>query len=445
MKQLPEKFLKNMQTLLGEEFAMFLNSYKQSVFKGLRCNNNKINLEFLQNILNLKECKTIDFIPAIIINENTKFGNNPLHHAGLFYIQEPSAMLPPLCTKYKEDDIVLDLCASPGGKSGEIAERIPNGLLVSNEIITNRAIVLKENMIRMGYTNNIVTSTTPQNLEKLGAVFDKILVDAPCSGEGLFRKDENTINEWYDGINEKNSLRQLEILESASKLVKAGGEIIYSTCTFSKVENEDVIEKFLKEHQDFYLGEITTEVKALTTNGINNIGRRVYPHKNMGEGQYMALLVKKADIEYNTYKSKSCMRNLTNKEQVIVNNWIKTNMNNCNFNIKAYEDNICIIPPKEINTKGIFVLKYGTILGKIENDRLIPNHNVFVSYGNLFKQKLEYSLNDEDVQKYLKGESLEVDTNIKGYAVICVEGYALGGVKISNNRANNLYPKHLRI
>ena len=183
-----------MQTQLSkEEFALFLAEYDKPFIKTIRLNNIRNIDDHILNLINLDKDKKLNYANAYIVDNTLKFGNHPLHHAGAFYVQEASAMLPALCVKFSDGDLVLDMCAAPGGKSSQIAEQIPKGTLVSNEIITNRAIVLKENITRLGFKNVIVTSTTPENLTKLGNIFDKILVDAPCSGEGLFRKEDESI------------------------------------------------------------------------------------------------------------------------------------------------------------------------------------------------------------------------------------------------------------
>ena len=446
MIELPKKFLQNMQTqLTKDEFALFLKEYEKPFLKAIRFNCNKNIDEKLLDLLNLKKENKLPFANAYLIDNTTKLGNHPLHHAGVFYVQEASAMLPVNCVEYSKDDIVLDMCASPGGKSSQIAERIPNGVLVSNEIITNRAIVLKENITRLGFKNTIITSTTPENLLKLGAIFDKILVDAPCSGEGLFRREEKSIQEWYDGINEKNAERQLDILDKASKLCACGGKIIYSTCTFSKTENEDVCKKFLQTHKDYSLCDACDIVKQNTCLGYEGYGYRVYPFNNIGEGQFMVVFKNNMQTEKEYNKQKGNLRKLTVKEEQIFKKWVNTYLTEFNYIVKAHDENIFALPNKEINTSGIFTLQYGVNLGKIVKDRFEVNHNFFTAFGELFKTSLDLSLDDERIKKYLLGESFEESDLIDGYACVKVCSYPIGGVKITQNRANNLYPKHLRV
>jgi NOL1/NOP2/fmu family ribosome biogenesis protein len=260
----------------------------------------------------------------------------------------------------------------------------------------------------------------------------------------MFRKENESINEWYAEINQKNQIRQLEILEEACKLVASNGKLIYSTCTFSKLENEDVISKFLQNHSEFKLSKPTDLSLKNSSEGINGIGRRVYPHKNIGEGQYFAVLEKENDGSV-YIKQKNNMRKMSLREEKIFNKWKEENLINFNQEIKVFENTLLAIPNFEINTKEIYTLKYGTILGKIEKERFAPNHNFFTAFSECFKNKINLTLDDERVLKYLKGESLIIENSNNGYACIFVNSFALGGVKISNERANNLYPKHLRI
>lgn len=448
IKKIPQKFLENMKELLNEkDYNNLLKCYSLDYTKTLRFNSTKnFDIQQILKDLNISPLNKIPYANAYKIPTETKLGNHPYHHAGLFYIQEASAMLPAISVSYNSNDIVLDMCASPGGKSSQVAEQIPNGILVSNEIITNRALILQENMIRLGFKNNIIISTTPENLTKLGAIFDKVLVDAPCSGEGLFRKEENSILQWYDGINLMNAQRQLKILDYASMLVKPNGKIIYSTCTFSKIENEEVIEKFLSSHTNFKLGKISEDVIQNTTSGLNGVGRRVFPFSSIGEGQFMCVLENCSSESPFIQTTKNNMQKLSQKQLKIVNDWINDNLEIKLENLQCYNETIYYLPNSNINTKNIYTLKYGVILGKIEKDRFIPNHNLFTSFGLNFKHILNLNLQDERVKKYLIGESFEINENIpNGYASICVNSLVLGGIKITQSRANNLYPKHLRI
>ena len=443
MIKLPEQFLINMKNLLKNDYDAFLNSYNNESVKAIRVNTNKITTEELKSKMNNLGEK-VPYADAFYIDSDQKLGNSIFHHAGLFYIQEPSAMQPVLSTKIKRDAIVLDMCASPGGKSGQIAELLnDDGLLVSNEIITNRAKILKENMDRLGYKNVIVTSTPPDNLTRLGNIFDVIVLDAPCSGEGLFRRNPTACDEWNSGINDMNKTRQLELLGYAKKLLKPNGIIIYSTCTFSEVENENVVKTFLEKNKNFKLVDISEKLLPYSFSIFDEKMRRVMPHKNKGEGQFYVCLKNTEEYQIDT-KCYNYLEPVKKSESKYVNEFIEKFTTLKNIKIKSYNGNILLPPQKEINTKGLFVLKYGITLGKIEKNRFTPHHNFFISFGDYFKNKI--NLNYENAVKYLSGEQVIINEDtVNGYCVLCYEGFPLGGGKITDGKINNLYPKYLRI
>ena len=444
MIKLPKQFLDNMKVLLKDDFNSFLDSYNEESVKAIRVNTKKTTYENLKSIMGDNLGDKVPYANAFYIDSDQKLGNSIFHYAGLFYVQEPSAMQPVLSATIKEDSIVLDMCASPGGKSGQIAELLnDDGLLVANEIITNRAKILKENMDRLGYKNVIVTSTPPENLTRLGNIFDVIILDAPCSGEGLFRRAPQACDEWNSGINEMNSVRQLEILGYAKKLLKPNGVIIYSTCTFSQIENENVVETFLKENGDFKLLDINKNLLPYSFSLFDEKMRRVMPHKNKGEGQFYACLKNTEEYQIDV-KCYNYLEDVKKSESKFVNDFISTYTTLGKPKIKSYNGNILLPPKKEINTKGLFVLKYGITLGKIEKNRFVPHHNFFTSLSDYFKNKV--NLNEENAIKYLSGEQVVLSDNLQnGYCVVCYQGFALGGGKITDGRINNLYPKYLRI
>ena len=230
-------------SLIVPKFDDFLRSYEMPPTRAFRVNNQKIDDKSLLSAIG--EHEALPFDHCYYLSENEKWGAHPIHHAGLMYIQEPSAMASVNAFDIKAD-LALDLCAAPGGKTIQLADKV--GCLVSNEINPSRAAVLKSNVERMGLTNVAVTNHSPKDLIKLGEIFDLVLADVPCSGEGMFRKDEDAIREWSVEHSVSCAARQSAILESADKLIKKGGMLIYSTCTFSKRENEDVLERFMAEH-----------------------------------------------------------------------------------------------------------------------------------------------------------------------------------------------------
>ena len=244
-----------MKDILNDDYESFLRCYEEKPLKGLRVNTIKCSVEKLRALLDTELRQSPFSDVGFYIESDEKLGNNPLHHCGAFYIQEPSASGAVNALGIEPDDRVLDLCAAPGGKSAQIAALLgEKGFLWSNEIVKSRANILLSNIERMGIRNYVVSSLSPEKLcPKLGGYFDKILVDAPCSGEGMFRKDAQAVLQWSEEHTKSCMDRQLQILRSAKGCLKKGGILVYSTCTFSKYENEDVIDTFLTENSDFEL------------------------------------------------------------------------------------------------------------------------------------------------------------------------------------------------
>ena len=279
MPNLPEVFLTRMRAQLGEsEFAAYLAAMEEKPRRALRVNLLKTTAEVFSAQADFSLTPTCILPESFFFEDDVAIGRHPLHAAGLVYVQEPAAQAPAALTGAGEGMAVLDLCAAPGGKTTQLAAMMQNtGLLVANEPVRSRAEILAGNIERLGVTNALVTSMRPDALAlSLGACFDVVLVDAPCSGEGMLRKDETAIREWSPDHVLSCAARQEQILESAALLLKPGGRLVYSTCTFSREENEGAIERFLFAHADFSWIE----------------SRRMYPHTSVGEGQFMAVLVR---------------------------------------------------------------------------------------------------------------------------------------------------------
>ena len=277
MITLPKDFEKRMNSQLGDEFDDFIASYNEGKISALRLDDG-ISPEdvFARSLEKVAWCPT-----GYYYEEDLTPGQHPYHDAGVYYIQDASAMLPAEMLNPVPGDVVLDLCAAPGGKSTQLGKKLAGkGLLVANEIIPSRAKILSENIERLGITNCIVTNEAPENLSnKLPSFFDKILVDAPCSGEGMFRKNPDAMNEWSLDNVKMCADRQDYILDEAVKMLKSGGTIVYSTCTFSPEEDEECIERFLTRHCDFMLTK----------------QERLWPHKIKGEGHFSAVLQHKGE------------------------------------------------------------------------------------------------------------------------------------------------------
>lgn len=269
MKQLPVEYVSRMKSLLGDEYADYEAELKNPPVKAFRVNTDKISLEDF-NKLNIFSGEKIPYVENGFYLNYPKIGNHPYHHAGMLYVQEPAAMAPAECLEINPDWAVLDMCAAPGGKSTQLKNKLgEKGLLVSNEIIPSRCRILTSNIERLGLLNTVTTCMDSAKLAKsFPETFDLIMVDAPCSGEGMFRKEEIAIDEWSPQNVEKCALRQTEILENAVLCLKNGGYIIYATCTFSLEENEKVIDSFLQNHPEFELLPVREEVKNHTADGI---------------------------------------------------------------------------------------------------------------------------------------------------------------------------------
>ena len=287
MMNLPIEFEKKMKAFLGNEWDDFLYSYDNNRFQALRFNTLKVQspeerMRILK-VLGISSDKRVSWADeAYYFDENVRPGKHPYHEMGLYYIQEPSAMSAAALLAPKPGMRVLDLCAAPGGKSTQLATYLGDrGLLVSNEINTQRSRILSQNIERMGIKNAIVTNEDSFVLAShFPGFFNAIQVDAPCSGEGMFRKLPEAIEQWSMENVAICATRQKEILDNAAVMLKPGGVIVYSTCTFSKEENEDVIEYFLERHPDFTLEEM----------------ERFWPHKVDGEGHFVAKLVRRGSV-----------------------------------------------------------------------------------------------------------------------------------------------------
>ena len=448
MKKLPQEFLERMQSLLGDKYNDFLRSYDELPVRAFRVNTDKISLLEFEKI-NVFGNETIPYVENGYYLDYEKVGNHPYHHAGLIYVQEPAAMAPAECIDIDPDWTILDMCAAPGGKSTQLKNKLSeNGLLVSNEIIPSRCKILTGNIERLGLHNAVTTCMDTAKLAKtFPKSFDLIMLDAPCSGEGMFRKDDTAIDEWSVENVKMCAQRQSEILENAVKLLKSGGYIIYATCTFSLEENEMTVDSFLQNHPEFEIVKVNERVANATADGIffngckeKNIGfaRRFYPHISKGEGQFMAVLHNK-EPQVNPNKP--------NVKESKIENIVFDFLDDCLLEYK--KDNVSIYNGNPVYFTPDFEVKDGTAfscgitIGEVKKNYILPHHQFFMGMGKYFKRKIEFSAESEEINKYLHGEEIEVNCP-NGWAVVTVEGCALGGVKVVNGRAKNHYPKGLR-
>ncbi|HWS30018.1 MAG TPA: RsmB/NOP family class I SAM-dependent RNA methyltransferase [Clostridia bacterium] len=430
MAGLPLEFLERMCLLLGAEYEAFLRSYEQPSVRALRVNTLKISVEEFLRI------SPFELSPSGVLDEGFILeggaqgaGSHPYHLAGLYYMQEPSAMSVVSALSITSGMKVLDLCAAPGGKSTAIAARLKGrGILVSNEIEASRAKTLKYNLERMGAINAVVTNAHPETLcSSLPEEFDAVLVDAPCSGEGMFRKDEMAAAEWSPSHVKACAVRQRAILESAARTVKKGGALVYSTCTFSWEENEGVIEAFLKEHAEFDL--------AFT--------KRLYPHKMRGEGHFAARLMKNAALEAGEEKTlplKPCMDKAymrfaeeTFKEPPALKPYLLPDGRVFLLNTNLPE-----------GLQNCRMLTAGVLAGELTKGRFEPSHALFLScHGDVYRQSIDLSLADARLNAFLSGQTIEAG-ELRGYCAVTVGGYPIGFGKASEGVLKNHFPKALR-
>lgn len=449
MKQLPKQYIDRMKCLLGEEFESYLFELEKPPVKAFRVNTDKISIEEFEKI-NIFSKEKIPYVENGYYLDFEKVGNHPFHHAGLIYVQEPAAMAPAECIDIADDWRILDMCAAPGGKTTQLKNKLgEKGILVSNEIVPARCKILTGNIERLGLKNVVVTC---MDTSKLAATFentfDLVVVDAPCSGEGMFRKEAVAIEEWSSSNVSMCASRQSEILENAAKALKSGGYMIYATCTFSLEENEMTVDTFLANHPEFEIVKVNERVEKVTANGIKfegckceniHFARRFYPHKAKGEGQFMALLHHKGEKEDTNFSpSKST------KTNTIVVDFLNDTL------IEYNPDYVCEYNKNPIYYNNQLPIKNGTAfcvgvtIGEIRKNYILPHHQFFMALGDKFKRKINLTLESQELIKYLHGEEFET-TEQNGWAVVCVEGITIGGVKVVNGRAKNHYPKGLRI
>lgn len=450
MKQLPIDFVNRMKVLLGDEYDDYERALAEPPVKAFRVNTNKISIEDFEKI-NPFGSKKIPYVQNGYYLDFDRVGNHPFHHAGLVYVQEPAAMAPAECVDFAPDSFVLDMCAAPGGKSTQLKLKLNgDGLLVSNEIIPSRCKILTGNIERLGFKNCITTCMDTARLSlAFPDTFDIVMVDAPCSGEGMFRKEQIAIDEWSQENVQNCATRQQEILENAVRCLRPGGTIIYATCTFSLQENEMTVDAFLKSHPDFEIVPVTERVQKATSGGIKfdgceckniHFARRFYPHKALGEGQFMAVLKHKGQKESRRYAAKK----QTAKLDPVLLAFLDDTLTSYNKNDLTLYGDTPVFFNGNIEIKKGNAFMCGVTVGEIKKNYVLPHHQFFMAMGSDFKRKIELAPDSQEVIKYLHGEEIKTDC-ANGWAAVTVCGATLGGAKVSNGVAKNHYPKGLRI
>lgn len=459
---LPQDFTNRMEQMLGEEYEAFLASYDLPKYQALRINPLKGDKEqFLTRApFKLEQIAWAEY-GFYYGNEDTP-GKHPYHEAGVYYIQEPSAMAPVTYLEAKPKERILDLCAAPGGKSTQIASYMNGeGLLICNEIHPARAKILSENVERMGIKNAVVTNETPQHLAEIFEnYFDRILVDAPCSGEGMFRKNEEACTEWSLENVQICADRQDEILDCAVSMLKPGGRIVFSTCTFAPAENEGSIARLLERHKDMSVKEVplyegmSRGVAAWSETSDEKIKHqientiRLWPHKLHGEGHYLAVLEKSGEVsaDFNGYCKTGTEKGISEKEcKEYIEFRDNTLRKEMSGSLMKFGEQLYLMPESMPGLKGLKVLRPGLHLGTMKKNRFEPSHALALA---LTKDDVKYSMNlsseGQEIRAYLNGQTINYEGE-KGWYLIMTDEYSIGWGKLAGGIMKNHYPKGLRI
>lgn len=451
---LPIAFENKMKEMLGEDYIHYERSFETVAHQGLRVNTSKISVEDFLKISPFP-LKPVPWCPnGFYYEKNEKPAKHPYYYAGLYYIQEPSAMTTAGFLPVEDGDVVLDLCAAPGGKSTELAAKLNGtGLLVSNDISNSRAKALLKNIEVFGVGNALVTSEPPNELAKrFPAFFDKILIDAPCSGEGMFRKQNNMTKAWeQNGVDLFVGL-QRSILKEAVTMLKPGGMIIYSTCTFSKEENEQSIEYLLSLDETLHLVELPMYEGfdtghpdwGLTGNADLTKCRRIWPHRVEGEGHFVALVKKDSSSMCNAPVSEYVFsKEKLSFEAVSFIESIDYPFDKNRFDVQ--KERVFYIPEQMPDVRGLRMLRCGLYMGDMKKNRFEPSQSLAMFLRNQqFSNMLSFEMSDDRVIKYLKGETIELSEEEQrrvkdGLCLICVDGYSLGFGKNNMGTVKNKY------
>ncbi|MGM9626159.1 MAG: methyltransferase domain-containing protein [Eubacteriales bacterium] len=462
---LPAAFCARMKKILGEEaYAAFLSSYDDDAIaqRGLRVNPFKYSRDAFLAAVDLPLRPTsFDENGFFLDCSETGTGKHPLHHAGAFYLQEPAAMLPVAAASdyLHPGDYVLDVCAAPGGKSTQLASKIGrSGLLVSNEFVSSRAKVLLSNIERLGIPNAVVTNTDAAHLRKwYEGCFDCVLVDAPCSGEGMFRKNPQAVTEWSEENVAMCAKRSFEILSDAQFCLRPGGILIYATCTFAAEENEELIARFLEVFPNYTAEILPDTVRAVTAPGLSVAGckedltraARCYPHITGGEGQFVCVLKKGGEAP--RVPIITDWETITKQETVAAEMLLRElfPQNNVIPKIRKKNGQLHAVLV-HLGVSGS-CLSCGVTLGEFRGNRIVPHHQLFSAYGSQMRRCWNFHADDPRILRYLHGETVSVEEsdctgeNSDGFGCVTVEGCALGGAKRVGDTLKNHYPKGLRI
>lgn len=480
---LPAQFAERMKQMLGNEYEEFEACYEREKYRALRFNplKGEVSAFLEQTPFSLSSVPWSKY--GYYYDAEDIPGKHPYHEAGIYYIQEPSAQIPAALLEAQPGERILDLCSAPGGKATQIAASMKGeGLLICNEYVPSRAKILSENIERMGIRNALVVNETPQKLaDTFSGYFHRIMVDAPCSGEGMFRKNEDAHTEWSPENVQMCADRQDEILEAAARMLLPGGRIVYSTCTFAPLENECAIARFLQANPDFAVKEIRIsqemaskyqdilemgmqsgnsmcaerEMGSLDGNIKEQLAKtiRLFPHKIKGEGHFAAILEKDGTLPDVTQKilSRNGMeKTVSIKDCKEYEAFLKTEiradwlLETQKMPYLRFGDQLYQIPEQMPGLKGLKVLRPGLHLGTILKNRFEPSHALALA---LRPEEVVHTWNldgnSADAINYLKGGTFPAEGE-KGWYLITVDGYSIGWGKLAGGIMKNHYPKGLR-
>ena len=427
---LPEQFLQRIQVQLGEEYPQFLQSLERPRAVALRFNplkGDRPELPFIQ--------QPVPWEPdGFYYDPEARPGLHPYHEAGVYYLQEASAMAPVALLDPQPGERICDLCAAPGGKTTQIAGRmLGQGFLLCNEINPKRAKILSRNIERMGVANALVTNEHPENLaKKYPGFFDRVLIDAPCSGEGMFRKEEAAVTDWSPETVQMCARRQAEILHSGARLVRPGGRLVYSTCTFAPEENEQAIAAFLEAHPEFTPETVEAPWFAPGPNG----SFRMWPHKLLGEGHFAAVLRRSGDRE--DIEKAPAGKKLP-KEFLDFAREIGLKLPE--GKAELFGQSLFWVPEETPDLTGVRVLRPGLELGEVKKGRFEPAHALAL-WLKTAGAVVNIAWDSPEAKAYLHGETIACC--YRGWCLVQVDGYSIGWGKGDGNQLKNHYPKGLR-
>lgn len=446
--KLPSAFIRSLienYNIEGEEFIKAHESGE--VFTSIRLNNFKRS-DIYTNSEKIPWCTEGRYL-----GERPSFTADPLFHAGCYYVQEASSMFLEQVLKHSADlnsaNRVLDLCAAPGGKSTLISSLLTeDSLLLSNEIIKTRVPVLTDNLIKWGPSNTFVSNNDPRDFKRLNAYFDIVVVDAPCSGSGMFRKDPAAINEWSESAVLLCSQRQQRILADIYPAIKDNGTLIYSTCSYSKQENEDICDWLCDTFKVTPIQipiQAEWEIEETRSDKHKCYGYRFYPHKVKGEGFFIAAF-KKTEVSPEAQIKRAKETRINQNSEAIIRKWL---LESDNLRILGFQDDFFAINKAheadlQFLQSNLYLKKSGVRIGKVMGKDLVPNHELALSL--LLNETVQrMDVTREQAISYLKRDELKLETTILGWALICYQGHALGWAKMLGNRMNNYFPKEMRI